>query len=233
MDRKYIWDHHVIERYLADQLSDAERETFEAYYLQHPEIVAEMERVARLKVGLATLRGSNELPAVLQSRRTPNRFVAMAAAVAIVTVGLLLFLLPQVPQRPVMAAAVASLHDRSGQALAVAKTYDVLHLRGAPSDVEIELPASPHAIALRVLPAIETKSAKYRLTLFRVADDGGLEMLASLPGLAPGAGGSIAAYLDSGELSKGRYQLLLQGDQAAGTASADSRYSLTMIDAVR
>ena len=46
MNLKHIYDNHVIERYLADQLDDAEREAFEAYYLQHPEVVSDMESVA-------------------------------------------------------------------------------------------------------------------------------------------------------------------------------------------
>ncbi len=58
MDRKQIEDEHIVARYLADQLSPAEAEAFEAYYTQHPSMVREIEYALRLKEGLATLRGS-------------------------------------------------------------------------------------------------------------------------------------------------------------------------------
>lgn len=51
MDCKYIEDHHIVARYLADRLSDAERQSFEAYYLANPDVVQDMQAVARLKVG--------------------------------------------------------------------------------------------------------------------------------------------------------------------------------------
>ena len=47
MDRKFIDDHHIVARYLADQLPDTLREEFEAYYLEHPEVVQELEATAR------------------------------------------------------------------------------------------------------------------------------------------------------------------------------------------
>ncbi len=49
MDRKQIDDEHIVARYLADQLTPAEAEAFEAYYTQHPRMVREIEYALRLK----------------------------------------------------------------------------------------------------------------------------------------------------------------------------------------
>ena len=73
MDRKYIDDHHVVARYLADHLTDDERQAFEAYYLEHPEAVKEMEAVARFKAGLHHLQQSGELDRLVKApARTPR-----------------------------------------------------------------------------------------------------------------------------------------------------------------
>src|SRR5690349_11516867 len=69
MDRKQIEDEHIIARYLADQLSPAEAEAFEAYYTQHPSMVREIEYTLRLKEGLATLRDRQQLDGLLKARR--------------------------------------------------------------------------------------------------------------------------------------------------------------------
>jgi hypothetical protein len=218
MNRKHIYDNHVIERYLAEQLDDAEREAFEAYYLQHPEVVSDMESVARLKVGLADLRDRNELTPLLQSQRPPSRLLAIAAVVALLAIGVLAYFVMPRTQQPVLVAATSS---------PIAATYDILRMRGAADDAQIELPASPQAIGLRVLP--ETEAATYTLTVLRISGDGNLQQLASLSPLTAGEDGFVIAYLNSGELTKGRYQLVLSGDGIADAASAESRFTLTMI----
>ncbi len=66
MDRQYIDDHHIVARYLADQLAEAEREAFEVYYLEHPEMLREIEATARFKAGLAQLQASGDLAALMK-----------------------------------------------------------------------------------------------------------------------------------------------------------------------
>jgi hypothetical protein len=228
MNRQYIQDNHIVERYLADQLDDAEREAFEAYYRDHPEVVADMESVARLKVGLAALRDRGELAPLLQPRRSPPRLVAVAAAVAVLAIGTLIFFVVPTTRQPALVAEASSVQDRSGRTVTIAGSYDILRMRGASDDAQIELPGAPHAIELRVLP--ETESARYTLTLLRLSDDGNPEQLASLASLAAGSDGFVTAYLNSGELSKGRYQLLLRSDANTDSPLAESRFTLTLID---
>src|SRR5688572_30590247 len=94
MDRQFIDDHHVVARYLADQLSESERAEFEACFLEHPEIVKEMETVARMKVGLMQLQASGELDRLTREKaRIPRwQMFAAAAAIAAIAFGLSTFL---------------------------------------------------------------------------------------------------------------------------------------------
>ena len=48
-------DPTMASRYLADQLSDSEREAFEASLLRNPDVARELEATARMKVGLGRL----------------------------------------------------------------------------------------------------------------------------------------------------------------------------------
>src|SRR5512138_3501948 len=83
MDRKQIEAEHIVARYLADQLSPAQAEEFEAYYTQHPSMVREIEHALRLKEGLATLRDRGQLDALLKARRWRWALpLSIAAAVA-------------------------------------------------------------------------------------------------------------------------------------------------------
>src|ERR1043165_5298786 len=93
MDRRYIDDHHVVARYLADRLTDEEREAFEAYFPEHPDVVQELEAAARFKVGLMQLRDTGELTQLLQPapRRQTWQYLAAAAAVAALVIGAFFF----------------------------------------------------------------------------------------------------------------------------------------------
>jgi ferric-dicitrate binding protein FerR (iron transport regulator) len=82
-DQKYLDDHDIIERYLADQLPEAEREGFEAYFLQHPEVVQQMDRTAKLKSALMDLHAAGRLQPLLASQPARRWLIALAALGAI------------------------------------------------------------------------------------------------------------------------------------------------------
>jgi hypothetical protein len=231
MNRQYISERHLVERYLADQLDDAEREAFEAYWREHPEIVAEMEAVARLKVGLAALRESNQLTTLPSAGRAVPRLFALAAAVAIVAVGAVVWVATRAPSEPVLVAAVSSLRDRSGRALSIASTHTILRMRGAASDARIELPPSSQAIELRILPEVDNPApASYRLQLLR-EQAGRLDTLGSIESLSPAADGFVTAYLSSSQLLPGQYRLRLQLEQPSPSEPATSEFSLMVVPA--
>jgi len=55
MNRQYIADNQIIERYLMDKLSQAERIAFEQFYLSDQQTLDDLELAQRLYKGFLTL----------------------------------------------------------------------------------------------------------------------------------------------------------------------------------
>jgi hypothetical protein len=70
-----------------------------------------------------------------------------------------------------LVASATALVDRLGDPLPTLGTFTILRTRSASYDAEIDLPATPQSIALRVLPEVETQPARYRVSLSSVAQD--------------------------------------------------------------
>lgn len=213
MDRQYIDDHHIVARYLADQLPEPEREAFEAYYLEHPEILREIEAAARFKSGLAQLRESGELAALLKPIPwyAQWRYLAMAA-VAILVVGVAIYIRPATP--PLVAANLAALGGPS----TVASSHAVLRRRGSSFDAEVTLPEAGEAIELRVLPEFAATDSRYRIALARVNGDDRRETVAEIEHLSAGDDGMVTIYLDAQRIAPGDYEVSIADDL---TADAD------------
>ena len=217
MDRKYIDDHHVVARYLAEQLSEADRAAFEAYRAEHPEIVRELEAAARFKVGLAQLSEAGELKAVLEgsqgSRRSPvMRYAGVVAGLA--AAGIVVLAGFNLLQVPVIGVTPASVSGRFRAELPATGPYELIRFRSeARFDAQLTLPAQPAAITLRVLP--ETENAdRYRVELRSIADSQA-KTVASADGLAPGADHFVVIYLNSSQLAPGTYELVVAPQNAA------------------
>jgi hypothetical protein len=231
MDRRYIDDNHVVARYLADRLTDEERDAFEAYYLEHPDVVQEMEAAARFKAGLMHLRDSGELKELLQpARRRPTwQFLAAAAAVAALAIGALL--LVRAPEtRPLLAASIGALHRTSGAAPVIASAHAILRTRGSPVDAEIPLPPAGQAIELRVLP--EFTAARYRVGLFRMSADDSLQRVAELGGLTPASDTFVTVFVDGARLQPGQYRLTISGDSDSNARDKESAFILRLLPAL-
>ena len=203
MDRQYIDEHHVIARYLADRLTAAEREAFEAYYLEHPDVVKEMETVARFKAGLIDLERSGELDALISGR--PRLFrrglFAAAAAVAGLAVCVTLFL-QRGSDTPIVAASPSLLVGADRSPMTIGSTVQVFRTRSSGADAQIPLPTTPRAIALQVLP--EFSGASFHAALLTNERE-----LGRAAGLTPNADGLVPLYVDSARLSPGLYRLVL------------------------
>lgn len=95
MNREYIENHQIVERYLQGRLTPAEEEAFEEYYLSHPEIVEELEVTERLQDGIRHLDAARQLvrhnqperPWWLRARVSP---IFAAAASLLLAVSLVL-----------------------------------------------------------------------------------------------------------------------------------------------
>lgn len=233
MDRKYIDDHHVVARYLADQLPEAEREAFEAYYLEHPEIVQELEAAARFKVGLAQLRESGELAGLLQPQSgfRRQRYMAIAAGIAVVSLGAIFWSAShRQAAEPWLVASATALVDRSGDRLPVFATYPILRTRGGSYDADVELPKTAQAIGLRVLPEVAAMPPRYRISISAIADDDSLHEAAAVGNLIPDSDGFVPVYFDSARMRPGRYQLVLSGDAGTSAAHESSAFLIRVVD---
>ncbi len=205
-------DPTVVNRYLADQLTDAERSAFEARLALDPDVLRELEATARLKAGLQKLRDTGQLDALVaeQRSRTPLFFSA-AAAVAVLVLGISLLRWNADGGAPMLAASISKLVDQSGSPLPIASTYAVYRKRDA-YDAEIELPASRQAIKLRVLPELRAPQASYRAAL-------SLSVMTAL--LTPPVESSSCKRLETGlsrcssthrNLAPGKYQLVIESE---------------------
>jgi hypothetical protein len=205
MDRQYIDDHHIVARYLADRLPEAEREAFEAFYLEHPEMLEEIEAAARFKSGLAQLRDSGELAALLKPAPWYARWRNLAiAAAAIVIIAVAFYV--RTPTPPLMAANLVALDGPSR----LASSYTVLRRRGSSFDAEVTLPGADEAIELKVLP--EFPAASYRVWLARIDADDQRDPLAEIGHLSAGEDGMVAIYLDASRFAPGDYEVTIGND---------------------
>jgi hypothetical protein len=59
MDRQYIQDNQLVDRYLQDKLSDDEKAAFEEYYLSNAETLAELEMAENMQAGFRQLDESD------------------------------------------------------------------------------------------------------------------------------------------------------------------------------
>jgi hypothetical protein len=75
MDRQYIRDHNVIERYMARSLTAEEEQEFEESYLGNSEILDELQAAERLREGVKDLEGAGRLER-MRSRPQWQRILA-------------------------------------------------------------------------------------------------------------------------------------------------------------
>jgi len=212
-------DPTLASRYLANRLAEDERTAFEERLVTDPQALRELEATARFKLGLAKLRRNGRLADLVQERPSAGRWpysVAAAVAALAIAIGVVRW---TGDAKPMLAGELSTLVDGSGNPLHLANTYAVFHARGSVRNTIIELPASPQAIQLRVLPDVAAQQATtYRASLRRLADGGRIEPVATLEGLRAAGDGFIAIYIDSQRMTPGDYQLSV-ANNADGTAA--------------
>jgi hypothetical protein len=216
-------DPTLTNRYLAGQLTDAERATFETELERNPAALQELEATARLKVGLERLREMGQLDYVLRPTSTLQQvFVGLAAtlAVGVIAISFLMGYFGRQGTDPLLAATSAAFADTQGSALPVSATFVVFRKRASDYDAVIELPATRTAIELRVLPQIGTPSRRYRVSLAQVRDDTSVAPVETLGDLLPESDGFVTVFADSARLAPGRYRMSIS--DAQGTAPTDT-----------
>jgi len=231
MDATQIAERQVIERYLANQLSDAEADAFEAYVESHPEIARQIELVARMKSGLHVLQRRGELRSVLTPPRSWLRHPALLAgtAASIAVAGLLWFRSADMPETPLLARSFAQLRGGDGESLKLGATVLLVRSRSAAHGAEIELPASGAAATAYEL-ALDTGDSTplrhYSVELLRFTGNQ-LAPVARLKDAEAAADGSVHVYLKASVLSAGSYFIRL----SAAPGEAPLEFSLRVREA--
>jgi hypothetical protein len=214
VDRMFKDDPTLAGRYLADQMSEAEREEFETALLQDPEVAQELEATARLKIGMEKLQQSGELEKLVRARPLFERpaFLAAAASIGVLAIGLVLVQWQNASVPSGLASSASELFDASGRVLVVGTTAAMQRVRSDAYDAEIELPLERQALRLRLRPGSPGKADEYSVSLARINDDGSTAPVAVLKDLRQAEDGFISVYADSALLQPGRYQLAVSGE---------------------
>lgn len=228
MNRIEIDSGHWVERYLAGGLSEAEARGFEAYWIEHPEILRDLEQGAQMMSGLAGLRANGQLGSLLRTSWWSGRMrlLVLAASLAVLTIGVSLWNGARGDAGALLAAAPASLPGLKGSVLPRGSVHTLMRLRSAASvDAVVTLPESPRALEVRVLPELaldaplvdgdKVRPQPYALTLVR-ADAAGADHAVSRAGpLFAAADGFVTVFVDSRTLPPARYRLRLDPVGAA------------------
>jgi hypothetical protein len=205
MDAKQIAERQIVERYLANALSEQEAEDFEAYVETHPEVTREIELLARMKSGLATLRDRGELREILE-KPAPRAFKPMAliaASVAALAVAAILLTNQRASNdhSPLMAAL--------SEELSISSRLVLVRTRG---DFPPAL-AHPHAgtaAEFEITPQASAATDAYSVALFRLEGPEARPVGQPQP-LTTAANGRVRFYVRAEALTPGDYLVRLAG----------------------
>jgi hypothetical protein len=204
MDREYIREHQVIERYLRGALTADEERAFEEAYVGDPKLLDEIELVERLQKGIQDLSAAGGIERPLAGAKRSGllfgRQWAMAASLLLV----------------VSLAVTGGLYRenaslRQGQLLSAGvntRLLPVLTLRGEPETV-LEAPEADDWAVLLVDPGF-TEHDSYRAVVTRTSGQQPAEIW-SVGGLEPEYQDQLAIGLPGRLLAPGEYEIAITG----------------------
>jgi hypothetical protein len=224
-----LQEFETVNRYLAGRLSDAECAEFEKRLTREPELVRELEAVARFKVGLQVLHERGELEATTRAPPWTYRWLAIAAAIAVLAVGVLTFRSFVTPaERSILAAVPAALTDQQGNVLPSAGTFTLLRKRVPTADAVIELPPPGRAIEMRVLPENPSQADGYRVSLWQQAQAAEPRKLGTVTHVTPAADGFLVIFMDTTPLAAGEYLLVVSPPTAEDRPDRGDVFRISM-----
>lgn len=224
MDATQMDAEHVIACYLAGALPDDDSDAFEQYVSEHPEICPKIEQTLKFREGLAQLRERGELNALLRAP-PPRRWLpyAAAASVAVATLAGLLWLQLRSPSHAMLFLSPQELAARHHESAAVRGSYVLARTRGSASVTELMLPAEAGAIELKIVPS-GVSAARYSVSLTRLDGPAGTPSRGQLDAGAAGPDGYVTAYVDSGQLTPGDYEISLTPAVSGEARTASDRF---------
>jgi hypothetical protein len=210
MDRQYIRDHQVLERYLTGTLTADEEQAFEEAYLGDGELLDQVQAAERLREGVKELEGAGRLERI---RRLPHwqrmlaspRYAAAATVLLAVSLGFSTSLYRE--NQDLRASAYPSTS-------ALTRLVPLVSLRGA-DEATVPAPADDEWLVFQI-DAGSAQYDSYRAALDRL-DGGAREQIWSRANLEP-TGGEIAIGLPGRILRPGRYEARLEGRRSDSPA---------------
>jgi anti-sigma factor RsiW len=212
MDAKLISERHVIERYLAGQLSDAEADAFEHALETHPELAQDVERIARMKTGFEVLARRGELAKLLAQPVVPpnRRFAWMAvAAAAVLALGVVVFRQAEPPgPATLLAASLDALSSRSESPIPLRASVALARARGIGADAELASSGKTPGAAELELATGGAAGTPYGVELLAV-DSTGARAVSNLVGAKTDTSGAVHVFVSLQALAPGPYLLRL------------------------
>jgi hypothetical protein len=203
MDRQYIREHQVIERYLSGTLTADEEQGFEEAYLGDSELLDQLQAAERLRDGIKGLDSAGDLersrPRWRQTFASPR--YAMAATVLLaVSLGF----------SSVLYNENQVLRDGGSSTPLITRFVALESVRGAGDVTEISAPAQDELTVL-MLDAGAVAYGTYRAVITR-RDGEQSEQIWSRAGLTPELNGTtIAVSVQGRMLRPGTYEATLDG----------------------
>jgi hypothetical protein len=227
MDPAQILSQRMVDRYCAGQLSPEETAGFEAYLLDHPELLDDIEATRRLKLGLGSLRAQGELAGLVEgSAGTPRtRLLAIAASV-VVALAIAWFYSQRPPAAPAVLAA--TLDGFRAELHAPDAIGEVLLVRSRSGErVALDIPPAPHVYRIRLVVDSPAADSRFDVELRRESPAGGSPVLVERAvDVRPEPDGLLSVYLDPRAAGAGSYLLRVLGHGAAQGSSAEYELAL-------
>lgn len=213
-------DQLLVDRYLRGDLTDAEAERFEEYFLSNPDVLDELELVEKLRQGMQDIEAIESVheaepqPAPRWSFFRSRQYAAAATVLLLVSMTVSSLLFQRVEQLEVF-DAVAPEGD--------VQLIPLMTVRGAGADENLIQAAANDQLVL-LLDAGPTEHASYRVTLRRVGADEEVDPVWERSGLSRGYEDMLVIALPAMRLTAGNYRLRVEGQQAESPTNRDFEF---------
>ena len=209
MDKKYINENLLIERYLEDTLSIEEREAFEERFLSSAELLDELEAAERLGQGLHDVSAlenaqkAGKAPKTVSLFQSPHYAVA-ASFLLLISLGVSSALLQK----------NARLSEMDSTWAVPTEIIPLVSVRGvAGSELNtLSLGVVPKRFVMMLDPGFESYS-HYRATVYRLDPAKQPAILWQVDGMLPGYEDMLALGVPSSVLSPGNFEIQIEGWQ--------------------
>jgi len=214
MDRNYIDQHLLVDRYLQGRLEASEQEAFEERLVWDTTLVDEVQLAEHLRDGLRGVSATQvtdidspgfDLVAMVSGLFAIPQFAAAAS-----------FLLAVALTTGVLMSPFVDLGDRSESP---ASQTDIVPLFATRSDDVMEIAVDPNAWTVLLVDVMGDYLA-YRITIRKAGPDA--EPIWMQDGLVPTYPESLAVGMPGSALATGRYVLTMEG--AAETGTGETAY---------